>query len=383
MRAARYGRLFINTLCACAFALPFLAPAQAWGQSMKEAKVEKSLFGKLSDGTPVYSFTLTNSHSASAKVITYGAILNELWMPDRAGKLADIVLGFDTLEGYIANRPWFGATVGRVANRIAQGKFSLDGKQYSLEINDPPNNLHSGSHDLSHVVWQADPVKESDGAAVRFTYHSLNGDEGFPGNLDISVTYTLTNQNELKLNYTAKTDRATPVNLTHHSYFNLDGQPDVLGEILYINANRYTPVNATLIPTGEIVPVQGTPLDFRHPKAIGADIAGMKGNPGGYDHNFVLNGEAGTLKLAARVFDRSSGREMEVWTTEPGVQFYSGNFLDGSITGKRGVVYGQHSGFCLETQHFPDAVNQPKFPSVILHPGQEYYQETIYRFRAK
>lgn len=383
MRTARYGRLFINTLCACAFALPFIAPAQAWGQSMKEAKVEKSLFGKLSDGTPVYSFTLTNSHSASAKVITYGAILNELWMPDRAGKLADVVLGFDTLEGYIANRPWFGATVGRVANRIAQGKFSLDGKQYSLETNDPPNNLHSGSHDLSHVVWAAEPLKQSDGAAVRFSYHSPNGDEGFPGNLDVSVTYTLTNQNELKLNYTAKTDQATPVNLTHHSYFNLDSQPDVLGEILYINADRYTPVNATLIPTGEIVPVRGTPLDFTRPKAIGADIAGMKGSPGGYDHNFVLNGEAGRLKLAARAFDPSSGREMEVWTTEPGVQFYSGNFLDGSITGKRGVVYGQHSGFCLETQHYPDAVNQPKFPSVILHPGQEYHQETIYRFRAK
>jgi aldose 1-epimerase len=383
MRTARYGRLFINTLCACAFALPFIAPAQAWGQLMKEAKVEKSLFGKLADGTRVYSFTLTNSHSASAKVITYGAILNELWIPDRAGKLADVVLGFDTLEGYIANRPWFGATVGRVANRIAQGKFSLDGKQYSLEINDPPNNLHSGSHDLSHVVWAAEPLKESDGAAVRFSYHSPNGDEGFPGNLDVSVTYTLTNQNELKLNYTAKTDQATPVNLTHHSYFNLDSQPDVLGEILYINADRYTPVNATLIPTGEIAPVRGTPLDFTHPKAIGADIAGMKGDPGGYDHNFVLNGEAGQLQLAARAFAPSSGREMEVWTTEPGVQFYSGNFLDGSITGKRGVVYGPHSGFCLETQHFPDAVNQPKFPSVILHPGQEYHQETIYRFRAK
>jgi aldose 1-epimerase len=363
--------------------LVLFLPTYGRDQATKEAKVEKAVFGNLADGTLVYSFTLTNSHGASAKILTYGATLNELWVPDRTGKLADVVLGFDQLKGYIENPPWFGATVGRVANRIAKGKFTLDGKQYSLEINDPPNSLHSGKHDLSHVVWNGEPVAVSDGAAVRFSYRSPNGDEGFPGNLDVSVTYTLTDENALRLTYRAKTDQATPVNLTHHSYFNLNGGKDVLGEILYLNADRYTPVDANLIPTGEIAPVKGTPLDFTKPKAIGADIADMKGNPGGYDHNFVLNGEAGKLKLAARVQDPTSGREMEVWTTEPGIQFYSGNFLDGSITGKRGVVYGQHSGFCLETQHFPDSVNQPKFPSIILRPGEEYHQETIYKFLAK
>ena len=342
--------------------------------------MEKALFGKLEDGTPVYSFTLTNSRGSSVRVIAYGATLNELWVPDRTGKLADIVLGFDRIGGYVGKHPWFGATVGRVANRIAKGRFTLDGTQYSLEINDPPNNLHSGSRDLSHVVWSSEPVKVPDGAAVRFSYHSPKGDEGFPGNLDVSVTYTLTNENALKLSYVAKADQPTPVNLTNHSYFNLDGQKDVLAEVLYLNADRYTPVDATLIPTGDIAAVKGTPLDFTRPKAIGAEIAQIKGDPGGYDHNFVLNGELGKLKVAARVLDPSSGRHMEVWTTEPGVQFYSGNFLDGSITGKRGVVYGKHSGFCLETQHFPDSVNQPNFPSIILRPGQTYRQETIYKF---
>jgi aldose 1-epimerase len=345
--------------------------------------VEKALFGKLPDGTPVYSFTLINSRGASAKVITYGAILTELWVPDRAGKLADVVLGFDNLDGYIVNRPWFGATVGRVANRIAQGKFSLDGKQYSLEINDPPNNLHGGSHDLSHVVWSTEPIKETGGAAVRFSYRSPNGDGGFPGNLDVSVTYTLTDQDEVKLAYTAKTDQATPVNMTHHSYFNLDGQDDILGETLYIDADQYTPVDANLIPTGETAPVKGTPLDFTRPKAISKDIAGMKGNPGGYDHNFVLNGEPGKLKLAARVQDPASGRQMEVWTTEPGIQFYTSNFLDGSLTGKRGVAYKKHAALCLETQHYPDSVNHPNFPSVILRPGAIYRTETIYKFSAR
>jgi aldose 1-epimerase len=361
----------------------FIVPAQGWGQLIEEAKVEKALFGKLPDGTPVYSFTLINSRGASAKVITYGAILTELWVPGRAGKLADVVLGFDNLDGYIVNRPWFGATVGRVANRIAQGKFNLDGKQYSLEINNPPNNLHGGSHDLSHVVWNAEPIKETGGAAVRFSYLSPNGDGGFPGNLDVSVTYTLTDQDELKLAYTAKTDQATPVNMTHHSYFNLDGQDDILGEILYIDADQYTPVNADLIPTGEVAPVKGTPLDFTRPKAIGADIAGMKGNPGGYDHNFVLNGEPGKLKLAARVQDPASGRQMEAWTTEPGIQFYTSNFLDGSLTGKRGVAYRKHAALCLETQHYPDSVNHPNFPSVILRPGATYRTETIYKFSVR
>ncbi len=345
--------------------------------------MESRRFGTLADGTAIDLYTLRNEKGAIARIITYGATLTELWMPDRSGKQADIVLGFDNIDGYSAKSdPWFGATVGRVANRIAKGKFTLDGKQYSLEINDPPNNLHSGSKDLSHVVWTGEKVEERNGAAIRFSYDSPDGDEGFPGNLRVTVLYRLTNDNELHLEYTAKTDRATPVNLTNHSYFNLGGDSaaDVLRQVLELNAEKFTPVDSTLIPTGEISPVRGTPLDFTHGVAIGEHIAEMGGNPGGYDHNFVLNGAPGTLKLAARVSDPVSGRKMEVWTTEPGVQFYSGNFLNSTLTGKRGVVYGKHSGFCLETQHFPDAVNQPSFPSVILRPPAIYSTQTIYKF---
>jgi aldose 1-epimerase len=349
-------------------------------ESSSEAAVETSNFGTLDDGKVVELYTLKNAEGATAKVITYGATLTELWVPDRSGKLGDVVLGFDNLQGYLGKHPWFGATVGRVANRIARGKFTLDGKEYSLEINDPPNSLHSGSKDLSRVVWKAEPVHERNGAAVRFTYDSPDGDEGFPGRLSVTVLYRLTNNNELQLEYTAKTDKATPVNLTNHSYFNLDGDKNVLGEVLQLNAEKYTPVDATLIPTGEIRSVKGTPLDFTHPVAIGARIAEMKGEPGGYDHNFVLSTDLGKLKLAASVVDATSGRKMEVWTTEPGLQFYSGNFLDGTLTGKRGIVYGKHSGFCLETQHFPNAVNQPAFPSVILRPSSVYSTQTTYKF---
>ncbi len=349
-------------------------------ESSSEAAVDTSKFGTLDDGTVVELYTLKNAKGATAKVITYGATLTELWVPDRSGKLGDVVLGFDNLQGYLGKHPWFGATVGRVANRIAKGKFTLDGKEYSLEINDPPNNLHSGSKDLSRVVWKAEPVHERNGAAVRFTYDSPDGDEGLPGRLAVTVLYRLTNNNELQLEYTAKTDKATPVNLTNHSYFNLNGDKDVLGEVLQLNAETYTPVDATLIPTGEIRSVKGTPLDFTHPVAIGAHIAEMKGDPGGYDHNFVLSADRGKFKLAASVVDAASGRKMEVWTTEPGVQFYSGNFLDGTLTGKRGIVYGKHSGFCLETQHFPNAVNQPAFPPVILRPPSVYSTQTTYKF---
>jgi len=351
--------------------------------SISEGSVEASQFGTLDDGTAVDLYTLKNSKGAMAKVISYGATLTELWVPDRSGKLADVVLGFDNLRGYAGKHPFFGATVGRVTNRIAKGKFALDGKEYSLEINDPPNTLHSGSKDLSRVVWKAEPVHDRNGAAVRFTYDSPDGDEGFPGNLHVTVLYRLTHTNELQLEYTAKTDKATPVNLTNHSYFNLGGEKDILSEVVQINAGKYTPTDATLIPTGEIRSVEGTPLDFTHPTAIGARIAEIKGDPGGYDHNYVLSMEAGKMKLAARVYDPASGRQMEVWTTEPGIQFYTGNFLDGTITGKRGVVYGKHAGFCLETQHFPDSVNHPAFPSTILRPGAVYSQQTTYKFSTK
>jgi aldose 1-epimerase len=357
--------------------------APLWAQPQKaahSAKVETAIFGKLSDGTTVDVFTLTNARGSIAKVIAYGATLTELWMADRHRKNADVVLGFDQLDGYVANPAWFGATVGRVTNRIAKGKFSLGGKQYSLEINNPPNSLHSGPKDLSHVVWKGEIVPMPRAAAVKLSYLSPDGDEGFPGKLSLSVTYTLTDSDELKLDYSATTDQPTPVNLTNHSYFNLGSEKDILNDILYLNADRYTPVDSTFIPTGEILPVKGTPLDFTHPTAIGARISEIKGDPGGYDHNLVLNGEPGKLKLAARVTDPGSGRKLEMWTTEPGVQFYSANFLNGSIVGKGGVKYEKHAAFCLEAQHFPDSVNQPKFPSIILEPGSVYRQETIYKF---
>jgi aldose 1-epimerase len=357
----------------------YTARAQERGQHQMEATVESSPFGTLPDGTKIEMLTLTNAHAATAKVISYGATLTELWMPDRTGKMGDVVLGFDNLQGYLGKHPWFGATVGRVANRIAKGKFTLDGKEYSLEINDPPNNLHSGSHDLGRVVWKAEPSHDHDSSAVRFTYTSPDGDEGFPGTLSISVTYRLTNNNELKLEYSATTDKATPVNMTNHSYFNLGGGNDILGETLYLAAESYTPVDSTLIPTGQIVPVKDTPFDFTHPAGIGMKMAGIESTPGGYDHNFVL-GEPGKLKLAARIADPTSGRQMEVWTTEPGVQFYSGNFLDGTIRGKRGLAYGKHSALCLETQHYPDSVNHPTFPSVIVRPDQTYRSETTFKF---
>ncbi|MFZ0684314.1 MAG: aldose epimerase family protein [Terriglobales bacterium] len=348
-----------------------------------EATVVTSKFGNLPDGTSVDLYTLKNTKGVTAKVITFGATLTELWLPDRSGKMADVVLGFDKLDGYLGNEPFFGATVGRVANRIAKGKFTLDGKEYSLEINNPPNSLHSGSNDLSRKIWKAEPVHERNGAAVRFSIDSPDGDEGFPGNLHVTVLYRLTNDNELQLEYTAKTDKATPVNLTNHSYFNLGEEKNILGTVLHINADNYTPVDATLIPTGEILPVKGTPLDFTRPIAIGTHIAEIPGNPGGYDNNFVVNGDPGKLRLAARAFDPSSGRQVEVWTTEPGVQFYTGNFLDGTITGKRGVVYTKQSAFCLETQHFPDSVNHPKFPSTILRPGSVLSTQTTYKFSAR
>jgi aldose 1-epimerase len=360
----------------------FTTFAEAQNKPSK-AKVEQTMSGKMENGTQIDMFTLTNAHGAVAKIITYGATLTELWMPDRSGKTGDVILGFDDLKGYLQNEPYLGATVGRVANRIAKGKFTLDGKEYSLETNDGPNSLHSGKNGLSHMVWKGEALKVAHGAAAKFSFDSPDGDEGFPGAASISVTYTLTDSNELKLSYKATTDKATPLNLTNHSYFNLGGEKDILSHVLYLNADHYTPVDSTLIPTGEILPVKGTPLDFTTPTAIGAHIAELKGSPGGYDHNFAVNGAMGKMRIAARVYDPESGRQMEVWTVEPGVQFYSGNFLDGTLAGKRGMVYGQHAGLCLETQHFPDSVNQPKFPSTIVRPGTTYHTETILKFSAK
>jgi aldose 1-epimerase len=358
---------------------------EAQTAAKKGAHVEKTEFGKMPDGTVIEAFTLYNTQGASAKIITYGATLTELHVPDRNGKMGDVVLGFDNLEGYVQGpHPYFGATIGRYGNRIAKGKFTLDGKEYQLATNNGPNSLHGGPTGFDKRVWKAEPVEVKDGAAVKFTYLSKDGEENFPGNLTASVTYTLTNSNEIKLEYSAETDKDTVVNLTNHSYFNLsgDGSGNILKYILYTNADKYTPVDSTLIPTGEIASVENTPLDFRKPTEIGLRIGEIKGI-GGYDHNFVLNGKAGTLRIAARVTDPASGRQIEVWTTEPGVQFYSAIGLDGSIKGIGGVAYQKYGAICLETQHYPDSPNRPNFPSAELKPGMKFHSETIYKFSAK
>ncbi len=290
----------------------------------KDAHVVKAAFGKTPEGTEIESYTLYNSQGASAKVITYGATLAELHVPDRHGKMGDVVLGFDNMEGYLSQHPYFGGTIGRYGNRIAKGKFALDGKDYQLALNNGPNSLHGGQVGFNRRVWKAEPLEDKNGAAVRFTYFSKDGEENYPGNLHVNVTYTLTNTDELKIQYAAETDKDTVLNLTNHSYFNLSGTDtgNILKYILYIDADKYTPVDSTLIPTGEIASVANTPLDFRKPTEIGARIGELK-EIGGYDHNYVLNGKAGTLRIAAKVIDPESGREIEVLTTEPGVPFYS------------------------------------------------------------
>jgi aldose 1-epimerase len=342
-------------------------------------------FGKTADGVPVDLYVLTNTKGSTAKVITYGAILTELHVADRDGKFDDVVLGFDNLKEYLAGHPMFGATVGRVANRIAKGKFTLDGKEYTLALNSGPNSIHGGRKGFDKVVWKAQALPKPDGVAVQFNYRSPDGEEGYPGNLQATVTYALTNDNELRITYTAATDKATPVNLTNHSYFNLAGAKagDVLDHVMMLAADEYTPADNTLIPTGEIKSVRGTPLDFTSPTPLGARIAELKPNPGGYDHNYVVRNGGKSLVLAARIYEPKSGRVMELFTTEPGVQLYTANFLDGKRKGKDGVAYGKHQAFCLETQHFPDSVNHPNFPSVILRPGETYKQTTVYKFSTR
>ena len=354
------------------------------GQSKRG--VTHAPFGKTADGTAVEAYTLTNANGIEVKAISYGCIITSIKTPDRTGKLADIVLGYDTLDGYLKDSPYFGAVVGRYGNRIAKGQFTLDGKTYKLATNNGPNHLHGGNKGFDKVVWNVAEKSSADGVGVVFTRISPDGEEGYPGNLQVTVTYTLTDRNELVVDYHAGTDKATPVNLTQHSYFNLaadDG--DILGHQLTIDADRYTPVDETLIPTGELPSVAGTPFDFRKPTAIGArinaDNAQLK-NGNGYDHNWVLNRTGSGLQHAVRVLEPKSGRVIDVATTEPGVQFYTGNFLDGSIKGKGGRVYKQRSGFCLETQHYPDSPNHPNFPSTILRPGQTYSSKTVFTFRA-
>jgi aldose 1-epimerase len=375
--SSRY--LLTAALAGLALTLTTAAAPQAKGPAMKG--VTKSDFGQTADGTKIDLYTLTNANGMVVKIITYGGIITEFHVPDKNGKMADVVLGFDDLKGYLGTHPYFGAIAGRVANRIAKGRFTLDGKEYKLATNNGPNALHGGEKGFDKRVWKGSPT----GSDVLMIYRSPDGEEGYPGNLETQVVYHLTDANELQISYRAQTDKATPINLTNHSYFNLAGQGsgDVLGHVMMINADQYTPVDDTLIPTGQIAPVKGTPLDFTTPTPIGARIKQVGGNPAGYDHNFVLRQPRGDLMnpaLAARVTEPKTGRVMEVLTTEPGVQFYTGNFLDGTVKGKGGAVYKQYNGFCLETQHFPDSINHPNFPNTVLKPGETYRSTTIYRF---
>jgi len=345
-----------------------------------KATVVKSPFGRLPSGQAVALFTLTNAQGCVAKVTSYGTILTELHLPDRKGRLGDVVLGFDDLAQYLKGHPYFGCTTGRVANRIAGGKFRLDGKTYSLAVNNGPNALHGGIKGFDKKVWKAIPLL---GATVRFDYTSADGEEGYPGRLAVTVIMKLTDDNEFLIDYTATTSKPTPINLTNHSYFNLAGRGDIRSHKVMIAADFYTPKNPDNVPTGEVRPVKGTPLDFTKPMTIGARFAALGGKPQGYDHNFVLRGNparSGEPAFCARVREPRSGRLMEVFTTEPGVQLYTANYLDGSLVGKGGVVYGRHSGLCLEAQHFPNSINIPHFPTTILRPGETYHQLTIYRF---
>lgn len=351
------------------------------------AEARRAAFGVLSDGRKVEAVELVNANGMSARVLTLGATLQALSVRDRAGKSADIVLGYDTAAEYLAKPQFFGVTVGRYANRIAKGKFTFDGKTYTLAVNDGPNHLHGGKVGFDKVLWTIDSVKSGSPASVVMSYTSPDGEEGFPGTLKVRATYSLSDDDELTIDYQATTDKPTIVNITNHAYFNLAGEgsnSDILGHRLMLAADAFTPVDSTLIPTGEIKPVAGTPFDFRKPMQIGARIRDGRDQQlrfgRGYDHNFVVNGAAGTLRLAARVEDPSSGRVMELLTTAPGVQFYSGNFLDGTSVGKSGLIYRQSDALCLEPQVFPDAPNQPGFPSARLDPGQTYNNSMVFRF---
>lgn len=366
-------------------------------ESISGSSVTHAPFGTTTDGQPVTVYTLTNAAGTELRVTNYGGVIISLRVPDRDHQLGDVVLGFDSLPPYETVSPYFGALIGRYGNRIANGRFTLDGKTYTLAKNNGPNSLHGGVKGFNKVVWTATPFQKQDSVGLVFTRTSPDGEEGFPGNLKVTVTYTLTDSNEVIFDYKATTDRATPVNLTQHSYFNLadGGRSDILGHVVMLNADSFTPVDSTMIPTGEIRDVTGTPFDFRKPTAIGARI--NEDNEQltigkGYDHNFVLrkNGASGSdhgatpgVTLVATVYEPKSGRVMQVYTSEPGLQFYTGNFLDGTLHGKSGVIYKQRSGFVMETQHFPDSPNQPKFPSTILRPGGEYHTRSVYRFSTR
>lgn len=340
-------------------------------------RTQEKIFGQIGN-EEIMLYTLKNKNGMSVKITNYGGIVTSLIVPDRQGRATEVVLGFDSLQDYLDGHPYFGAIVGRYGNRIAKGQFSIDGKTYQLATNNGKNHLHGGLTGFDKKIWDAKEFADSTRSGIELSLVSPDGDEGYPGNLQVKITYALTDENSLDINYYATTDKPTPINLTHHSYFNLEGagSTDILGHMLQINADRYSPVNEELIPTGELKDVTGTPFDFRTAKPIGRDIAQV---PGGYDHNYVLNDD-GRFRMVAKVWAEGTGIGMEVYTSEPGIQFYTGNFLDGSITGKEGKPYYKNYGFCLETQHYPDSPNQPGFPDAILRPGEVYQYTTSYKF---
>ena len=348
-------------------------------------KINKVPFGATPNGQQVFLYSIADDHGMEVKITNYGGIITALTVPDRFGKVDDVVLGHDTLEGYLNRSRYFGALIGRYANRIAHGQFSLNGRDYSLSKNNGENHLHGGFRGFDKVVWDAVEVNRPDGVGLGLNYVSRDGEEGYPGNLNVIVTYLLTPQSELRIEYSASTDQETIVNLTNHSYFNLAGSGTVLDHKLTINAERFIPIRAGLIPTGEIRCVRNTPLDFIEPRSIGERINAEDEQlkiAGGYDHTFVLGTNGYQLHQAAKIFEPVTGRQLEVFTDQPGMQFYSGNFLDGSIVGKRGRAYIKHSGCCLETQHFPDSPNHPSFPSTLLHPKEIHRQTTVFKFSA-
>ncbi|MGQ9633286.1 MAG: aldose epimerase family protein [Bryobacteraceae bacterium] len=352
----------------------------------KTLALTKREFGRDANGRSLHLFTLANRNGVKVSITNYGGAIVAILAPDRQGRTVDVVLGFDTAEGYLGQHPYFGVIVGRYANRIARARFKLDGAEYRLAANEGQNHLHGGQRGFAKVYWEAREVAGSEGPALQLSYLSKDGEEGYPGNLSVRVVYSLSDAGELRVDYYATTDKATVLNLTNHSYFNLagEGSGDILNHVLTLYASRFTPIAKDLIPTGELRSVEGTPFDFRKPTPIGARIDADDEQirfGGGYDHNFVLDSGGGqTPMLAARVVEPNSGRVLEILTTEPGIQFYTGNFLDGSVKGKGGKTYPKRSGFCLETQHFPDSPNQPSFPSTVLRPGQEFRSTTIYRF---
>lgn len=369
--------------------LVFLLLLSPLAVAVAQPSITSTSFGKTEDGQSVDIYTLRNRHGMEARITNYGGIVVSLTAPDRDHKFADVALGYNDLESYLKPPfPYFGAIIGRYGNRIAKGRFALNGVEYKLATNNGENHLHGGIKGFDKMVWTARQLKTAAGPALSLTYLSKDGEEGYPGNLRVRVVYTLTHNNELKIDYTASTDKDTVTNLTHHSYFNLagEGNGDILDHRLVLKADRFVPTDAGAIPTGELRSVAGTPFDFRTANAIGARINQDEEQitiGKGYDHTWVVNGRAGVLRQAASVYEPTTGRVMEVWTTEPGVQFYTGNYLDGTITGKSGRSYPRRSGFCLETQHYPDSPNQPKFPTTTLKKGATYKSTTIYRFSAR